>query len=112
MRRLPSGPPATSHFCELIPDLRPFVQRRRIEVSAVRPRHSADLFVECHCVEHVGILKRPEQLALQNRPEVDSLLRAVLKSQRQGTWTNDLEAFNPVNGVGHLTLQDLAASRS
>jgi len=55
-------------------------------------------------VTHTATLtaRRPEQAGSR------FVARAVLKSQRQGIWPNDLEAFNPVNGVGHLTLQDLA----
>ena len=104
--------PMARHSHKFISDLWPIVQCCGIEVRTVRPRHGADFFVEGHRVEHVWILKRPEKLPLQNRPEIDTLLRAVLKAQRQGVRPNDLESFNSMNGVVHGAPGSIVAEQS
>lgn len=53
------------------------MERRRVEVSPVRPHERVNLRVQPHLCEDVGILKRAIQLAGKHRCEIDGLLRTV-----------------------------------
>ena len=68
-------------LCPGLANLRPIVQRRRVEVRAIGPNHSANFFVDPHEIEEAQVAQRPIQSAGQNSREVDCLLGVILELQ-------------------------------
>jgi hypothetical protein len=82
------------------------VKRRRIEVGIVRPNQSAHFRVKPDSVEGGQVVERPKQGAVQDRLEVNALLRAVRERDRQRIRPDDAEMGHPMNGMGHGLLPE------
>ncbi len=85
---------------EFVADLRPVVQRGRIEVGTVRPRQRSNLGVENDGIERGEVLKWPEHRAFQHWPEINTLLGTVRERHRERVGANDVETRDPMNGMG------------
>jgi hypothetical protein len=60
-----------------------------------------DFRIEPHLIENRQVSQRAEQLASQDRLEVDDLFRAVVELNVQGVRRFDLERSDAVDGMGH-----------
>src|SRR2546421_1106808 len=95
--------PTTSHSCEFFSVLRPIMQSFRIEIGAVGPSQCADGRVEYDSIEKLQVLECTKHLALQDRPEVDPLLTPIRKPHSQRIRSDDLELFDAMNRVLHIS---------
>ena len=79
VRRLRCPGPSTSHRDDVVPVLRPVVERLGVKISAVGPLDGPERRVELNGVEHRQILERRKQLTLKNRTEINALLAAIVE---------------------------------
>ena len=75
------------------------MERRGIEVCAVRPHERMNLGIQPHLCEEIRILQRTVQLAGQNRPEIDRLPRAVGELDAQGMGADPIERNDAMERV-------------
>src|ERR1017187_6422706 len=80
------------------------VQRSWIEIRPVRPHQCLDLRIDPHLIEQLQIAQRPIQLAGKNRPKIDRLFGAVLKTNTERVRTNNLEVPDAMNRMTHNRL--------
>ena len=100
-----SNGPTSSARDQFVPDLRPVVQSCWIEVRSVWPDKRSNFLIERHGIEDGWILQWSEQRAVENRPEIDSLLRAILEAHFQSVGSNEPKSNDAVNGMLHGLLQ-------
>jgi hypothetical protein len=93
--------PSPSHGDQFVAVLWPVMKRLGVEVRAVRPLDSPERRIELDRVEYGEVLQWREHLAFKDGPKVDLLSSAVGKLQCQNVWTDDGEALDAVDGVGH-----------
>ena len=72
------------------------MQRRRIEVRAVRPHQSVDLGIYADLLEQFTFVQRAVQLSLQNRPEIYGLLRLIAEPHTQGIRSKDPKRLDAI----------------
>lgn len=78
---------------------RPIVQRRGIEVRAIRPDDGVNFGINSNLIEKFQITQRAVKLAAQNRLEVDHLLGFIFKLQLQRVRADNSCALHEVDCV-------------
>lgn len=77
------------------------MERLGVEVSAAWPLDRPERRIQLNGVEEFQVLQWPKHLTFQDRPEIDSLLAAVVKSEGQRVRTDDVDLLDAVDGVTH-----------
>ena len=81
--------------------IRPIMQRGRVEVGATRPDQRLSFEIDPNLIEQRQAAQRPEQLSGQNRLKIDGLFRAIVESDAQRVWGDNLERRDPVDRMDH-----------
>ena len=76
--------------------IRPIMQRGRVEVGAIRPDQRMSFEIDPNLIEQRQVAQRPEQLSGQNRLKIDGLFHAIVESDAQRVWGDNLERRDPV----------------
>jgi len=79
----------------------PFAQCSRIEIRSVGPHQCLNLGINPHLVEQFEIAQRAVQFARKNRPEIDGLLRVVVKTNTKRVRRDDVEGPDSINWMTH-----------
>ena len=82
----------------------PVVQRRGIEVRAIRPNDRVHFGVEANLVEQGKDAQRTEQLTGKHRPKVDAPLQTVGEPELQRERRYDFTGQNAMDGMAHGSL--------
>ena len=75
------------------------MERLRIEIRAVGPLQCAKGRIQFDGVENCQILQWCKHFAFQQRTKIDSLLTAVLKTERQSVRSDDVKVLDAMDSV-------------
>ena len=87
---------------EFLLDLGPVMQRRGIEIGAIRPHQGASFGVEGDLIERRQISQRSEERTPQNGLKINALLRPIGKPYAEHIRSHDVEPCHAVNGMNHM----------
>ena len=93
--------PTTSHADKFVSVFGPIMKSFGVEVRSIWPGQCPKRGIEFDGIEHLQILEGRKHFAFQDWTKVDPLPAAVLKSKRQRVRPDDVEMFDPMNGVTH-----------
>lgn len=77
------------------------MQCRGVKISTVRPDQCVSVAVNRHLIEKVKVEERAIHLAAKDRKKIDSLLRAVIKSNTNRIRPDDLQSPDLANQMLH-----------
>src|SRR5712691_4760318 len=99
--RRPNRRPIPGSGSEFVPQLRPVVQRRWVEVGTVWPRERTDFGIQGGSIENRNVLQGSEDRTFKYRTKVNSLLGPVLECHGEREWRHNVEPHDAMNRMGH-----------
>lgn len=98
------GLPSARQCPERLLIRRPVVEGSRVEIRSVRPHNCLHFRINSHLIEDLQVAQWAVKFARKNRPKVDCLRRAVVKTNSENVRSNDLKSSNSMDWMTHKCL--------